>query len=168
MSDLYNSHVAHSLSIGEEPLRLLTPYSPDFNLYGGPDVTMRAMEWANKHHYLLVDNAVRCAHQLYRMYCLGECGQDNLDHARVWVKASGGAFVLAHLYAKEVPETARFYAKAHGLELESNSFDNWYNHATIPVRYSTPANFPIFPLEYEAVALLAFLPPIWPGETPHH
>lgn len=90
-----------------------------------------------------------------------------LDHARLWVPAShdyGQPFLLSHPYSDEVAAETRAYAEAHGLALSSETYlgDDWYGHGTLPIRLTIPENWPLWPIEREALVLLSTQPVRWP------
>ncbi|MDR7277585.1 hypothetical protein [Catenuloplanes atrovinosus] len=146
---------------------LVPPLAEEFSVYGTSDVAARARQWALEHQLLLFKgNAGRCVHGLYRMdSCAAPsaCRGARMDHTQIWVQHNGrGAFLLTQPYVDEVPETLETYARAHGLQMASYPFDGWYGHSTMPIRLTIPSNWPLWPIERDAVILLHTQPITWP------
>lgn len=157
-------------------LSLIPPLAKEFSLYGGPDTTERAREWALRHRYLLADGIPACAHGLYLLAgCPDETCRNKfrqLDHASIWVPApadeyleDGRPFLLSHPYAKVITQETRAYADAHGLRISSNPEygEGWYHSQAIPIRMSLPESYPLWPIEAKAAVLL-ITPQTWPAD----
>jgi len=152
--------------LGSE-FRLVPPLAKEFSVYGTPDVVERARQWALDHQLLLFDgSADRCVHGLYRMHmCAAQaaCNDADLDHTQIWVTHDArGAFLLTQPYTNRIPAATAAYARAHGLDVESYSFDGWYGSGTLPIRLSIPNNWPLWPIERDAVVVLHTQPIRWP------
>jgi hypothetical protein len=147
---------------------LIPPGSEDFDLYGGEETVERARAWAFENQYLLFDgNADRCVHGLYRMdSCnFSACRSVGFDHTRIWVQGDArGAFILTHPYVEEIPEPMRVYADMHGLQINSWKFDGWYSDHALPIRLTIPADWPLWPIERDAIVLLHTQPVQWPAD----
>jgi hypothetical protein len=120
-----------------------------------------------------------CAHGLYMLTCPGyRCHSFGFDHTQIWVPADvcqARPFILTQPYADEVPGRLRDYAAAHGLDLRTGYTagggrwepyaDNWYcpGHA-LAIRLTIPDNWPLWPVEEQAVLLLNTQPVEWPGD----
>lgn len=147
--------------------RLVPPLSKDFTVSGSREVVERARQWALNHQLLLFNgNADSCVHGLYRMdMCAAPdaCQKAGLDHTQIWVRHDAqSAFLLTQPYVDKVPENLTAYAWAHGLRVDSYSFDNWYGHSTMPIRLTLPDSWPLWPIERDAVVVLHTQPISWP------
>lgn len=73
-------------------------------------------------------------------------------------------FLLSHPYSDEVAPETRVYAEAHGLMVDSADYlgDGWYGQGTLPIRMTVPEDWPLWPLEREALVLLDTQPIEWP------
>jgi|WetSurMetagenome_2_1015567.scaffolds.fasta_scaffold03146_12 hypothetical protein len=154
---------------------LIPPYSDEFIQWAAPagyagKIGEQCQQWAQKFEYMMcIGPAMRCVHGLYRMDVCASIGRPGrgcdvgLDHARVWISDNGmGAFILAHLDPQShVPNTIAKYAEAHSLDVRSYAFDGWYPGKT-PVRLSIPSGWPMWPIQRDAVVLLASQPIQWP------
>lgn len=167
-----------------DPAHDVTGVEPiEFWVYGGQDTVDRARQWALGHRYLLADGIDACAHGLYMLSCPGNVclnGDFGFDHTRIWVPADTAQerpFILTQPYVNEVPGRLRVYAEAHGLELSAGMFgdeqlheewdgwDNWYSPGrALPIRLTIPGNWPMWPVEEQAVLLLHTQPVRWPEE----
>lgn len=147
---------------------LIPPGSDDFMVYGGADTVRRAQEWALSRRYLLYSGpAERCVHGLYRMdsCTFSICTSVGMDHTHIWVEHDGkGAFLLTHPYVEKIPTLLRTYAEMHGLQVDSYQFDRWYDDGALPIRLTIPENWPLWPIERDAVMLLHTQPIKWPRE----
>jgi hypothetical protein len=151
-------------------LKLVPPLAEEFSVYGGPDTVSRAREWALSNHLLLVREVPACAHGLYLMASCPNGGARccrAFDHTDIWLPddmKDGRPFILTHPYTNEVSDDITGYAAAHGLAVQSRqALDGWYGHDSLPIRLTIPENWPIWPLEVEASALLAATPVAWPS-----
>lgn len=134
--------------------------------------TERARAWALDQRHLLADGLPACAHGLYLMTsCPGLAGCrgrfKQLDHARIWVPATpadGRPFVLSHPYSSEISDETAAYADAHGLAAPSypQFGDGWYGNGTLPIRFTLPEDWPLWPIEAAAAILLSTQPVAWP------
>ena len=112
-------------------------------VYGGPDVNERMRVWSELQRLQRVDTWVcRDACVLFsRRRRRNECYEgvpdhyETLDHANVWRREDGSRFILAHVYAHDVPLAARTWALEQGLRLISDPLDDWYGYGTVPLRY---------------------------------
>lgn len=158
---------AHGTAIGQGDWSLVPPGSDDFTVYGGPAIVHRAQEWALANRYLLYQGpAEKCVHGLYRMDVCSFpiCKNVGLDHTQIWVHHDAkGAFLLTQPYVKEVPTSLRTYAEMHGLTIDSYP-DGWYGGGTLPIRLSIPEDWPLWPIERDAVVVLHTQPIRWPEE----
>lgn len=148
-------------------VELIPPLSEDFCVYGGEDTIERARRWALAYQVLLVRGVPPCAHGLCLMQCPAPCDAYRwADHANLWVRVGiddvPHPFILAHPYADEVPEDAEQYAAAHGLRVDSRSWDNWYHANALPVRLDQNDRNVVWPLEALCTMLLATQPIEWP------
>lgn len=149
---------------------LVPPTSDDFSTYGTADTVRRARQWALDHQFLLYrGTAAHCVHGLYRMdTCAARvaCNSAGMDHTQIWVQHDArGAFILTQPYATKIPDSLRTYAEMHGLSIDSWPFDGWYGGGTLPIRMTIPDDWPLWPIERDAVVLLHTQPIAWPEET---
>ncbi|KXK59268.1 hypothetical protein AWW66_25295 [Micromonospora rosaria] len=159
-------NTADGAMLGPGKWSLVPPGSDDFEVYGGAATVERAREWAFRHQVLLYRGPGQtCVHGLYRMdVCtFRACTSVGMDHTQIWVQHDGrGAFLLTHPYVDEVPERLRVYADMHGLAVDSNPFDRWYDDHALPIRMTIPPDWPLWPIERDAVLLLHTQPVEWP------
>jgi hypothetical protein len=158
---------AHSSMLGAH-FTLVPPLAKEFSVVGTDDVVDRARRWALDQQLLLFNgNADKCVHGLYRMdSCAARetCQSAGLDHTQIWVQHDGrGAFLLTQPYADKIPEALAAYGWAHGLQVGTYSFDGWYGKSTLPVRLSIPDDWPLWPIERDAVVVLHTQPISWPS-----
>jgi hypothetical protein len=52
----------------------------------------------------------------------------------------------------------------HGLRVDSAPSDGWYSDRALPIRLTTPDDWPLWPIERDVVVLLHTQPIVWPGE----
>lgn len=161
---------------------LIPPMADEFTVYGDAGTVERARAWAIRWRYLLVDGLAECAHGLYLM---GMCPTglnccEVFDHTNLWVPdrspgirdAGNGRtnppeppFILTHPYRREVPESAHTYARAHGLHVDSRpTMDGWYGYNSLPIRFTLPENWPMWPIEREVEPMFSARPVIWPDD----
>jgi len=150
-------------------VELIPPLSDQFWVYGGDDVIDRARRWALASRALLVRGVPACAHGTYLMPCPAACERFSWsDHSNLWVEpgidSEPRPFILAHPYADAVPEDAEPYALAHGLRVESRSWDDWYHDGALPIRFHQGSANVVWPLEALCTLLLATQPVTWPEE----
>jgi hypothetical protein len=161
-------NTANGAMLGPGEWSLVPPGSDDFTVYGGADVVGRAREWALGHQYLLYRGpAERCVHGLYRMdsCTFSVCTSVGMDHTQIWVQHDGaGAFILTHPYVKEIPASLHTYAEMHGLQVDSDPVDRWYQDGALPIRLTIPDSWPLWPIERDAAVLLHTQPITWPTE----
>lgn len=160
-------------------LKLIPPISDEFTVGCGDDIEVRARSWALKLHVLLVKGVPACAHGLYLMDMCPTgsncCGA--FDHTTLWMPDRGPGsrlaanpperpFLLTQPYMKAIPPSATTYARAHGLRVSSwPKLDGWYGHGTLPIRFSLPENWPMWPIEREAEAMFSARPVLWPEDS---
>lgn len=157
-------------------LKLIPPMSTEFTVYGGAEIVERARAWAFAGRYILVTGVPACAHG---MYLMGMCPTRSapkccqaFDHTTLWIPDRAAHFVdrpflLTQPYTKAIPESAAIYARAHGLDVDSlpHMGDGWYQCGTLPIRFTIPESWPVWPIEREVAPMLNACPPIWPGDT---
>lgn len=147
--------------------RLIPPTHDDFHVAGTPDTVHRARTWAIEGKYLLYEGSVdQCVHGLYRMdTCAARdaCGRGTgFDHTNIWVEHDAtGAFILTQPYTDTIPDAMRTYAAMHGLEISSGHWDGWYGSGTLPIRLTIPRDWPLWPIERDAVVALHASPIPW-------
>lgn len=111
--------------------------------------------------------AEHCVHGLYRMdsCTFRACTSVGMDHTQIWLQHDGrGAFLLTHPYVDEIPKRLRLYAEMHGLTVNSSPLDRWYGDSALPIRMTIPENWPLWPIERDAVVLLHTQPVVWPAQ----
>lgn len=170
---------AHQPSKSVSPkLILIPPLHEDFNVYGGEDTVKRARRWALERKYMLVHGVPACAHGLYLMASCplragvgSTCQIKALDHVNLWMPYELGpgnnVFLLSAPYMNDIDDELVAYANAHGLEVNSGDHlsdaDGWYSGGSaLPIRLTIPNDWPIWPIETEAVVVLHTQPLWWP------
>jgi hypothetical protein len=147
---------------------LVPPQAKEFGVYGTGEVVDRARQWALDQRLLLFKGpAEKCVHGLYRMdSCAAPeaCRNAGLDHTQIWVQHDGrSAFLLTQPYVDKIPQALTVYARAHGLHVTSHPLlDGWYGSSALPIRLTIPNDWPLWPIEREAVVVLHTQPVRWP------
>jgi hypothetical protein len=84
-------------------------------------------------------------------------------HANLGEHDGHGAFLLTQPYVDKIRQALTAYARAHGLRVASYPLiDGWYGSSALPIRLTIPNDWPLWPMEREAVVVLHTQPVRWP------